>query len=97
MIVHLAGIDLQYETILRQRCSWCGTLLIDQDLTRVALETPADGSDPAPYPTWPVGGWIARETPDGDGGVTWVLEPDPDNPLKAPAESCLRMPVEATR
>ncbi len=35
-ITHVAGIMLGFGSLRRQRCGWCGALLIDEDLTRIA-------------------------------------------------------------
>jgi hypothetical protein len=37
-IAHLAGACIQYESLQRQRCSWCGAILIDDDLSRMAVQ-----------------------------------------------------------
>lgn len=37
-MVHLAGLDVQMDTHLRQRCSWCGATLVDYALDRVLLD-----------------------------------------------------------
>lgn len=37
-IVHLAGPDITMNAHLRQRCVWCGYVLIDQDLTRIGYQ-----------------------------------------------------------
>lgn len=36
-LTHLAGVDVQIGTQLRQRCSWCGAVLIDEDLSMTAV------------------------------------------------------------
>lgn len=73
-MVHIAGPEVQVGERLRQRCGWCGALLVDVDLDRVAvLIDPA--SDPrgdlaaARPATWPVGELVAV-----DGHVSYVVE-----------------------
>lgn len=34
--VHIAGLDIQIGPLLRQRCAWCDTVLVDYDLTCTA-------------------------------------------------------------
>jgi hypothetical protein len=79
-VVHIAGPDIQVGQQLRQRCAWCGAVLLDYDLTRVAVPV---GQDPRPA-TWPVGALIevdgamssVREHEDGaqlpEGACAWL-------------------------
>ena len=68
-VVHIAGLDVEVGPYLRQRCAWCGEILIDVDLRRVAF---VEG--PMKLATWTVGGLVAvegnmsalREHIDGD-------------------------------
>lgn len=64
-VTHIAGVAVQVGTRLRQRCSWCPAVLVDYDLTRVAV--PA-GQDLRPG-TWEVGGLVRV-----DGGVSLLVE-----------------------
>lgn len=93
-VAHLAGLDITFNSddgpILRQRCSWCGATLIDVNLARIAVP---EGQDPT-YPRWKVGTFIDTHSPDGRGGMWSVVDWEPGQP--APANACLRMPVEVT-
>lgn len=77
---HIAG---QHVTIndryLRQRCAWCGHILLDYDLHRVAVPTGQEG----PPATWPVGALVTV-----DGGASWTTEVD-----KLPDDACARRPA----
>lgn len=53
-VVHIAGREVQIGALLRQRCSWCGALLIDYDISRIAVPV---GQDLYPG-TWAVGGLV---------------------------------------
>lgn len=65
-IVHLAGeVFMIGERFMRQRCGWCGDVLIDYDLSRVAVPV---GTDPMPA-TWQVGSQVLV-----DGGMSTVVE-----------------------
>jgi hypothetical protein len=50
-VVHIAGLDVQIGTRLRQRCAWCGAVLEDVDLANVMVP---EGQNPRP-PTWTPG------------------------------------------
>jgi hypothetical protein len=74
---HIAGqhvtIDDRY---LRQRCAWCGTILLDYDLTLVAVPVGQEG----PPATWPVGALVTV-----DGGASWTICGE-----QLPDDSCTR-------
>jgi|WetSurMetagenome_2_1015567.scaffolds.fasta_scaffold380522_2 hypothetical protein len=74
---HFAGVEIQINTDLRQRCAWCGEMLIDYDLSRVAVP---EGQDPRPS-TWPVGSIV-----EVDGCLSYVVDHDDGSPL--PADTC---------
>lgn len=64
-VIHIAGPDIQVGPQLRQRCAWCGAVLLDYDLERIAVPV---GQDPRPA-TWPAGDLVAV-----DGGASWVVD-----------------------
>ena len=35
-VIHIAGLDIQVGAQLRQRCGWCGAVIVDYDLARTA-------------------------------------------------------------
>lgn len=37
-VVHIVGLDITVGTQLRQRCGWCGAVILDQDLALVAVQ-----------------------------------------------------------
>lgn len=58
-VIHIAGLQIEVGTRLRQRCGWCGAVLIDQDLARVMVEIKPDDTERAPaYPVWEVGSLV---------------------------------------
>lgn len=85
-VVHIAGNWVEVNQHLRQRCAWCGAVLIDQDLTRVAVPV---GQDPRPA-TWPAGELIAR-----DGNWTSVVDHKDGDLL--PDGACARLDPAVTR
>lgn len=84
-VVHIAGPDIQVGAQLRQRCAWCGAVLIDYDLNRIAVP---EGQDPRPS-TWPVGELI-----EVDGPASWVVEHTDGDQL--PPNACGQLDHEVT-
>lgn len=90
VIVHIAGLDLQIDSQLRQRCSWCGATLVDYALDRIQVHTDAgEGADLRPA-TWPVGAMVLV-----DGPMSTVVAYETGDPL--PDGSCGRLDPAATR
>jgi hypothetical protein len=89
-ITHIAANDI---TIggqrLRQRCAWCGAILIDYDLTRVAVAV-VEGEEPKPPATWPVGG-LVRVT-----GTFPKVSSSLPNTDELPDDACGRIDDEVT-
>jgi len=84
-VVHIAGVDVHINQRLRQRCAWCGAVLLDYDLATIAVPV---GQDPHPA-TWPVGELISV-----DGGLSFTVEHVDGGPL--PEGSCGRLDPEVT-
>lgn len=85
-VVHIAGLPVVVDgTQQRQRCSWCGAVLLDNDLARMMVPVGQEGGEPA---TWEVGSLVAV-----DGGISYVVEPVED---KLPDEACARLPHDVT-
>lgn len=76
-ITHIAGLDVQVGPYLRQRCAWCGAVLSDYDLARVAVP---EGQNPRPA-MWEVGILVAI-----DGVASWVV--DHEDGADLPANAC---------
>lgn len=80
---HIAGLALTVgDHYLRQRCGWCGEVLIEYDLARVAVPI---GQDPTPA-TWEPGALV---TVDGRmshpiGGHELPDDACANNPLTTP-------------
>lgn len=95
-VVHIAGVDVQVGSRLRQRCSWCGATIIDVDLANIAIMV-EPGEEPGPHPTWPVGSLVEHTGVDGEGatggGVTTTVEPqmEDDGSIKLPARACAKL------
>lgn len=84
-IVHIAGPDIHVDDLLRQRCAWCGAVLIDYDLARVAVP---EGDDRG-IGTWPVGALV-----EVDGDASWIAGNSEDHAL--PENACTRIDPAVT-
>lgn len=87
-VTHIAGCDIIIGgRRLRQRCSWCGGVLLDYDLENVAVAV-APGEDAQPPSTWPVGRLVRVH-----GGMSVVLAETGD----LPDDACGNVDDEVTR
>jgi hypothetical protein len=84
-ITHIAGVQVQVGSRLRQRCSWCGAVLCDYDLTRIAVPI---GQDPTP------GMWETGRLVEVDGNLSRVVEHEDGAEL--PAGACAQLDDEVT-
>lgn len=101
--VHIVGPALTVHGVERQRCMWCGALLLEHDLANMAVSlAPGDDPENPPKPaTWEVGALLlvtgtfprvsmaleAREHPEGGPEGAFVI---PDN-------ACMALDVDVTR
>jgi hypothetical protein len=77
-VIHIAGNEVLYSgKYLRQRCAWCGIVLIDVDVSQVMFVGDGDSA----YPTWPIGKQV-----EVNGNCTSVVEG-----LQLPDDSCVVM------
>lgn len=71
-VVHIAGMTVTINDRMRQRCAWCGALLINYDLANIAVPVTQADTSPA---SWPVGdlvlidGNMAALVPHVDGAA----------------------------
>lgn len=95
-ISHISAQPLYWDgRYVRQRCAWCGAILIDMDLATIAVPIPEDGSDPEPPGTWPVNATIRV-----DGMVTYVVPDETSEDgkgIRPPDDACLRLDPTVTR
>lgn len=85
-VVHIAGQAVLVGTIVRQRCAWCGAILIDCDTARIAV---SEGQDPSP-PTWTRAELVAV-----DGNASYVVAHEDGADL--PDGACGALDPEVTR
>lgn len=78
-MTHIAGYPVRLEgRFLRQRCAWCGIVLLDYDLSTLAS---IDGEGPS---TWATGALV-----EVNGNYSGVIEG-----TELPADSCSIMEIE---
>ena len=92
-LVHIAGVDVQVGAYLRQRCSWCGAVLVEYDLESVArpLKPGEDPENPEPWrpATWTIGGLVLI-----DGGFSTTIDHKDGDRL--PENACAQLPHDLT-
>lgn len=92
-IVHWAAQWFRIGSQLRQRCGWCGAVLIDVDLSAIAMPIEqAEKVDPDDG-TGGVGAWETGAFVAHDGGAWWVVDPSGE---ETPEACCTRLPHEVT-
>jgi hypothetical protein len=82
-VVHIAGVCLTvFGRFMRQRCDWCGIILLEYDLSRIAV--PVDQPGPPPY-------WTAGSLVRVDGHVSAeILNPESvDGQTQLKSDSCV--------
>lgn len=110
-IIHLAGPCVQFGSLQRQRCAWCGILIVDDDLSLMAVALNPDGSTPTLPSGFPPGKFIeimATSTHPHDGFRALhvledvILPPDPEceqhteASIQVPDNACMWLPAELT-
>lgn len=86
-VLHVAGVFVTINQRVRQRCAWCGAVLIDVDAATIAVPVgqPYDG-----VPTWPVGDLVGV-----DGDMSYAVPHSDGDPL--PDGACGKLDPEVTR
>lgn len=98
-VSHIVSHLVQVGPYRRQRCVWCGAVILDEDLSRMSWKLAEDGTDPGPGNGWEAGGVV-----EIDGSMTrvipgeeWPLSADGSGDRALPANCCARLDPEATR
>lgn len=95
-IVHLAGPQVTFGNVVRQRCCWCGGLIAEYDLSRMAVqidETASPEVQQAEIESAP-GRWEGFVAIEGTNPRCLSAVDTPEDG-KAPERSCMRLlPVE---
>lgn len=94
-VTHIAGGCIVIcNRYMRQRCEWCGIVLIEYDLQNVAVHSP-DDPNPSTLPAhWRVGGMVRV-----DGNMSAEVENPPvvDGDVQLPPDSCCFDPKTQVR
>lgn len=83
-MVHIAGLDITIGRFQRQRCAWCGNILIDYDLSMVAVALMPGETTGKPPSGWEVGALV--EVSNGGGYSSVVSHEDGD---RLPKNACI--------
>ncbi len=86
-MIHIVGLDIRYGTLHRQRCAWCGEVLIDDDLS-LMTSISSDGG-PCDPKAFPVGGLVRIE---GSNPVMSSVIPEEEHQGKIPIGCCAYKP-----
>lgn len=97
-LVHLAGPPIRVRNVIRQRCAWCGAVLQEDDLDRIAWvaeegaedEHPLIEPDGTPKARW--AGLVAVE--EGNPTAKWAVEESADR--EVPSDSCMALDPAVT-
>lgn len=92
-IVHLAGPQITFDGVARQRCCWCGALIEERDFSNMAVavdpsasaEVQQEEANSAAQGSWK--GFVAI---DGTNPVCKSAVAEPEDG-KAPERSCMRL------
>jgi hypothetical protein len=99
-VIHFAGAALRAVSIIRQRCAWCGALISETDLDRVAWQVGEDGQnaenpfindDGTPKDQWQGLVWVS----DGNPRIQIAVPHSADGTI--PVGSCMDLEPEVTR
>lgn len=100
--IHLSGPVVTFLGRARQRCVWCGYVITDDELARMAYPLNPDGSDPGPPPRGFAEGVFLEITLDPGGfRGTSIVEAEPsedgqEGHVKVPTNCCMWLPAELT-
>lgn len=105
-LIHYVGSTLRIGPVIRERCSWCGALIYEIDVSRVAVQTSAlnEGEtvedlfmdkDGNPRSHWRGLVWVA-EARSGET-LEMRMTYDVDEQEQIPEKSCMNLDPEMTR
>ena len=92
-IVHLAGPQITFDGVARQRCAWCGALIEERDLSNMAVATDSTASPEVQQEEAnrvALGAWEGFVAVEGTFPVRKSAVDEPEDG-KAPERSCMRL------
>jgi hypothetical protein len=92
-IVHLAGPQITFDNVVRQRCAWCGALIEERDLSNMAVATNSTASPEVQQEEAnrvALGAWEGFVAVEGTFPVCKSAVDEPEDG-KAPERSCMRL------
>lgn len=93
-VAHWTGAWLRVGPRLRQRCAWCGAVMLDVDLSTIAFageRTDVEPDDPTcGFPTWEPGTFVRHD------GNMWVVVPAPPEDVTLPDSFCIALDPDLT-
>lgn len=104
--IHIVGLDVTIEgpegPHRRQRCGWCGALIKDEPLGRMAWPLRPDGSDPGPPAPLEIGVLVAVQMFGDVARMVHVVTPDTwpgaaEGKPRLPEGCCALLDPEVTR
>jgi hypothetical protein len=81
-VIHIAGLDIQVGSRLRQRCAWCEAVIEDRDLAREQVPVEQAGDR---VRGWPPGELVSVTI---DGGAEFKAVIDHPDGEKLPKDCC---------
>lgn len=91
---HIVGVEVILDQRQRQRCAWCGAVLLDNDLTRMAILEDVPGQDAGKPASFPVGKLLRITGAEGEPRMFEQIEPGEDGQL--PDDACGKVSDEVT-
>lgn len=105
-LIHYVGTTLRIGSLVRERCAWCGALIYELDMSRVAVQTSELKSgqttedlfldeDGNPRAHWRGLVWVAESGGDESVRSRVMHAVDPQEVI--PEKSCMNLDPEMTR
>lgn len=86
--IHIAGFPVQIGSKYRQRCAWCGAILIDGDMSQEMVST-GDGASPSGPGKYEMGALVEVYTA---GAMTQTAVVAHEDGTQLPANACVGPP-----
>lgn len=91
-VVHIAGVDIRVGSVMRQRCAWCGEILMERDFSMMATQIQPGESEEQAIEGMMRSRWEPLALVRIDENLSVVVEPEEvpagEHP-KIPEDSCM--------